>query len=459
MSETFDAVIVGSGIIGASIAFELSKKGYKTLNVDKLSGAGLGSTANTCAIIRTTYSTLEGTALAYDSYFDWKNWSDYLETDDELGLAQFYNNGFLIMKPNGYDMERYFKVHDQLGIPFEIWDRKKLLEACPHFIDDSFYPPKRYDDPAFSDPPVGKISDTVTFFPTGGYINDAVLSVHNVQRAAENKGGKFLFGKSVVEILRSDASDSPKDVRKAGSNNTSDVNGSEGRVTGVVLSDGTRIDAPIVVNAAGPHSFVINRMAGVEETMNIKTRALRHEVHFVPSPAEFTYDKSVMVMSDGDQAGYHRPETGNLILVGSEDPACDPQEWIDDPDDFHREITDDQFMSQVCRLGKRIPTLPIPNQKQGIVDLYDVSDDWIPIYDKSDLDGFYLAVGTSGNQYKNGPVVGRLMAELIHSCEQGQDHDQDSVKVKLKHIDVTVDTNIFSRNREIIANSTFSVLG
>jgi len=38
---------------------------------------------------------------------------------------------------------------------------------------------------------------------------------------------------------------------------------------------------------------------------------------------------------------------------------------------------------------------------------------WIPIYDKSDLPGFYLAIGTSGNQYKNAPEVGKMMAELI----------------------------------------------
>ena len=43
-----------------------------------------------------------------------------------------------------------------------------------------------------------------------------------------------------------------------------------------------------------------------------------------------------------------------------------------------------------------------PNQHAGLVDLYDVSDDWIPIYDKSDLKGYYQAIGTSGNQFKTG---------------------------------------------------------
>ena len=43
---------------------------------------------------------------------------------------------------------------------------------------------------------------------------------------------------------------------------------------------------------------------------------------------------------------------------------------------------------------------------------------WLPIYDKSDLKGFYMAVGTSGHEYKNAPPVGFLMAELIERCEK-----------------------------------------
>ena len=67
MKTQYNAIIIGSGIIGCSIAFELSKKGWKTLNIDKLKAAGYGSTANTCAVIRTHYSTLDGTAAAYES--------------------------------------------------------------------------------------------------------------------------------------------------------------------------------------------------------------------------------------------------------------------------------------------------------------------------------------------------------------------------------------------------------
>jgi len=436
MKTTYDSVIIGAGISGAAIAFELSKKGFRTLNVDRLSAAGMGSTSNTCAVIRTHYSTLEGTAIAYDSTFYWKHWPDYIGVEDELGLAKFYQIGCVVINPKERDTGNYIKLHDKLNIPYEIWSPAKLLKRMPHFVDDSFYPPRRPDDPAFGDPPTEKINPVVMYYPGNGYINDPVLSVHNLQRAAEAKGAEFLFNAEVADIR--------KDT---------------GRVIGVRLTDGRMIDAPVVVNAAGPHSFVINRLAGIETAMNIKTRALRHEVHFVPSPPGFSYEADGMVVGDGDAGGYHRPETGNMILVGSEDPECDGKEWIENPDRFDRDVTLEQYQAQTYRLAKRIPSLQIPNRPNGIVDLYDVSDDWIPIYDMSDLPGFYLAIGTSGNQYKNGPVIGQILAEIIEACEAGQDHDKEPVRVKLRNIGFDLNTGIFSRNRKIIEGSTFSVLG
>ncbi|MCP4693236.1 MAG: FAD-binding oxidoreductase [Desulfobacterales bacterium] len=436
MKKKFDAVIIGAGISGAAIAHELSKKGYRTVNVDRLPAAGQGSTSNTCAIIRTHYSTLEGTAIAYDSYFSWRNWKNYLDAPDEKGLARLHQTGLVNIYPKEWDPSNYLKLHDELGIPYEIWNPAKLLGRMPHFVDASFYPPARPEDPRFDQPPEGKINDMVIYYPNDGYINDPVLSVHNIQRAAESKGGAFLFNEEVVEIRRDDH-----------------------RVIGVTLESGKTIDAAVVVNAAGPHSAVINRMAGVEKQMNIKTRALRHEVHFAPSPDGFSYEKDGLVVGDADLGGYHRPETGNLILVGSEDPSCDEREWIDNPDHFNQEPTLAQYQAQTYRLAKRAPGLRIPNIPKGIADLYDVSDDWIPIYDRSSLDGFYLAIGTSGNQYKNGPVIGLLLAEIIDACENGHDHDRNPVEVNLRNIDFRLNTGFFSRNRDIIEGSTFSVLG
>ncbi|MDX2441434.1 MAG: FAD-dependent oxidoreductase, partial [Desulfobacterales bacterium] len=133
-------------------------------------------------------------------------------------------------------------------------------------------------------------------------------------------------------------------------------------------------------------------------------------------------------------------------------------EWIEDPDDFNRNLTE-QARAQALRLALRIPELKIPNQIQGVVDLYDVTDDWIPIYDKSALDGFYMAVGTSGNQFKNAPVVGVLMAELVEAVENGQDHDKTPVQFEMKYTKRSCDIGFYSRLRKINPNSSFSVIG
>ncbi|MGH6719543.1 MAG: NAD(P)/FAD-dependent oxidoreductase, partial [Alphaproteobacteria bacterium] len=296
-----------------------------------------------------------------------------------------------------------------------------------------FGPAKRPDDPGFGEPTGGMLEGGV-FFPRGGYVSDPALSAQNAECAAKTKGAEFRYRAEVVAVGR------------AG-----------GRVAGVTLADGSAIDAAVVINVAGPHSAKINRMAGVYDTMKMKTRALRHEVAHVPSPEGFDFEARGMVYSDSDIATYCRPELGNHILIGSEDPACDRREWVD-PDDFNREFTE-QWRVQALRLAQRFPELGIPSRMKGIVDLYDVTEDWIPIYDRTDLDGFYVAIGTSGNQFKNAPVVGKMMTRLVEACEAGHDHDRDPVSFRLDHIGCDVSVGFFSRNRDVNPNSSFSVLG
>jgi len=435
MTKPYDVLIIGSGIIGCSIAFELAKKGWKTLNVDTLPTAGYGSTSNSCAVIRVHYSTLEGTAIAYESYFYWDKWADYLGVEDESGLAKFFKTGVLVFKSQANDnLAKVRSMLKELGIGYENWDNDRIRQRFPIIDNTSYYPPRRPEDPRFgkkNDPPLpGAI-----YYPEGGYISDPQLSTHNLQVAAEASGAEFRYNAKVVEILQSG-----------------------NRSEGVALEDGTRLEVPVVVNAAGPHSFIINRLAGVEEGMKIKTRALRHEVVHLPAPKGFDYESVGCPSSDSDVGAYWRPEVGNHILSGSEDPACDPKEWIDDPDDFNRNLTD-QAKAQAYRLALRIPEVGIPGRINGVVDLYDVTDDWIPIYDKSDLPGFYMAVGTSGNQYKNAPVVGQMMADLIGRCEKGHDHDADPLSYHLEHLDMDVSLKFYSRLREINEESSFSVLG
>ena len=99
-SLSADAVVIGAGIIGTAVAYELAKRGQRTISVDRAPKAGYGSTSSSCAIIRVHYSTLEGTAFAFDAYHDWEDWSGYLgaATAKDLDEARFHKTGCLVMK-------------------------------------------------------------------------------------------------------------------------------------------------------------------------------------------------------------------------------------------------------------------------------------------------------------------------------------------------------------------------
>ena len=225
----------------------------------------------------------------------------------------------------------------------------------------------------------------------------------------------------------------------------------------VSTDKGDLFSAPIIINASGPHSFKINEMAEATKDMTISTKALRVEVAHVPSPRNFNFEENGYICSDDDIGGYWRPEVGNKILVGSHDPECDEIEWVD-PDNYNTEPTN-QVRVQAMRAAQRFPTLEIPNNVQGIADLYDVSDDWIPIYDKSSIEGFYMAIGSSGNQFKNAPVAGKMMAELIEYVSKGNNHDEKPLIFKLPNLDYNLDLSFFSRKRKINKESSFSVVG
>ena len=437
MNRTADAIIVGAGVIGSAVAFELAKRGYKTLNIDKLPTSGYGSTSNSCAIVRAHYSTWDGVAMAYEGFFDWDDWDDYIGVKDDRGMIKYMKTGSILFKLEGEDhSSKCLKLFKEIGVEHEIWDQEKLKEMIPIYSHDQYDGTTRPDEDDHFWDKTGKKIEGAVYTPGSGYVSDPQLTSHNLQVAAEANGGEFLFNSEITEIRQQN-----------------------GRVVGVTLKTGEQINSPIIVNVAGPHSFVINRMADVEKEMNIKTRALRHEVHHVPSPEGYDFEKDGFHTSDGDNSIYFRPETGNTILIGSEDPLCDPKEWIADPDNYNQQVTESQWKAQVYRCARRIPQLKIPSRTSGVVDLYDVSDDWLPIYDKSALKGFYMAIGSSGNQFKNAPVAGHCMAELIDACEKGQEHDSDPVKVKSVYTGLELNMGFYSRNREINPNSSFSVNG
>jgi sarcosine oxidase subunit beta len=329
---------------------------------------------------------------------------------------------------------KHMKNSASFNYPFEEWSAEKIQERLPIYSLDSYAPAKRRSIPDFGQSNGASIRGGV-YWPNAGYVTDPALSAQNLMAAAQVKRAQVRLGVEVVDILQS-----------------------AGKVTGVKLNNGETLHAAIVVNVAGPASSHINKMARVLDDMTITTRALRQEVVHVPSPEGFNFETDGLIVSDSDIAVYCRPEHGNHILVGSEDPECDQHEWVDNDADYNRDFTE-QWNTQVQRYAQRVPDLGIPHKSRGVVDLYDASTDWIPIYDKSSLSGYYMACGSSGNQYKNAPIAGKLMASLIDYCESGNDHDTSALQFDLPYIKRTVDAGFYSRKRPINQESSFSVLG
>jgi len=449
-----DVIIVGAGIIGCSIALSLNRRGLRTLNLDKGSGAGSGSTCFSSGIIRTFYTARESAKFAWEGLHYWEEWADHVGLKDGGGggEAAACEGGLARMRTCGAVLPRTAASHDflakviahslALGIPHEEWSAERAAAALGWDLG-AYHPPTRVDHPDFgaaSTPAPDGVRGAV-HFPRTGYVSDPLLACQNIEAAARATGlAEFRYGAAAaVQHVRKDAGGA--------------------RVVGVGTAGGDELRAPVVVNAAGPHSSKITALAfdyddddggsitaGPPNDMRVSTRAMRQEVAYVPSPAGVDQDADGVVSADFDVGCYWRPEVGGRLLIGGAEPACDAPEWVDDPDALDESLTEN-WTNIVYRAALRMPGIQIPNTAAGVVAMYDVTEDWMPIYDKSALGGYYMAIGTSGNQFKSAPPAGELMAELITACEGGVDTDAEPVQLELRRTGHVLDTAIFSRLR------------
>jgi sarcosine oxidase subunit beta len=297
----------------------------------------------------------------------------------------------------------------------------------------SYGPPKPVGSPEFFAEPKGEVSGLYT--PDAGYVSDPLLATHNLAAAAQSRGARYLLRQQVTGI---------------------DAGASGWRVT---TAAGDVVTAAVVVNAAGPWSSRVNAMAGIGGDFNVTSRPLRQEVHHVPAPRDLQRDRGpVVTIADPDLGIYLREDAGG-ILVGGMEPECDPLEWLDDPDTVNDRPTVAQFEAQVLRASRRLPGLGVPSQPSGIVGVYDAATDWTPIYDKTAEPGFYVAMGTSGNQFKNAPLAGALIRAIIEAVESGHDHDARPTIFTAPRTGHDIDLGAFSRLRQVGPGGPASVLG
>ncbi len=429
-----DVVVIGAGVIGSATTFELARRGRQVLCVDAGPGIGAGSTSSSSAIIRFHYSTPAGVLTAWESAGLWDDFAGHLGFVDPCGMARFIPTGCLVLDPPSSNREAVLTMFTEFGIDYEELTGEQITARWPALDAGDYWPPKPVDDPAFGDDPHGVVSGYFT--PGAGFIDDPMLAAANFMHAAQELGAGLMLNSPVTGI------------RRRGN-----------RVIGVTLASGERIDAPVVVNVGGPASAEINAMAGVLDDMRIGNRPMRQEVHVVAAPHDFLLSAGTSTLvTDADLGTYFRPQIGDTLLVGSTEPECDELEFLDRPRDYNDLPTAAGFERSMLRLARRLPSLGIPHRPVGLAALYDVTDDWMPIYDRSSLDGFFMACGTSGNQFKNAPLAGVFMAELVAAAERGVDHDVDPVSYVGRRTGRAIDIGAFSRRRDRAATSG-SVLG
>lgn len=424
MREIADAVVVGAGVIGCSIAFELARDGLSVVVVDKAGAPGQGSTSASSAIVRFNYSTWDGVATSWESKHCWENWADHLEGAAEGGTARFHRTGMAFLDVDVAPAERVVPLFDRAGVPYERWDAAELARRIPGLDPGCYWPPRQVDDPAFwegTDRTLGAL-----WTPDAGFVDDPLLAAVNLATGARRRGASFVMGRRVVGVLGND------------------------RTGGVRLDDGTLLSAPLVVNAAGPWSGALNRLAGVGDGWSVTVRPLRQEVHHVPAPAGFGPPGGLgPIVGDLDLGIYLRPAPGGGLLVGGTEPACDPLQWLDDPETANLNPTQAGFTAQVTRAARRLPDLRVPGKALGVAGLYDVTEDWAPIYDRTERDGFFVAIGTSGNQFKNAPLAGRFLAALVRG----------ETTYTGEHTGLEIDLTSFGRTRPRNQASSGTVIG
>jgi glycine/D-amino acid oxidase-like deaminating enzyme len=356
--RTADAVIVGGGVIGTSIAYHLASSGVRRVVVLERRFLASGATGHSVGIIRQLYPTLETSLMVRRSLTVFQHFAEIVGGD-----VGYVPCGALIGVSPAMrgTLEKTLAGQREIGIKAELLDPVDVGRVEP-----------RIDPHGLG---------AVLYEPESGY-GDPSATTLAYAAAARRVGVTIEQGVEVVGIAR------------AGD-----------RVAGVETADGDRIEAPTVVNAAGLWSPGLARLSGVELPIVIG----RHPVFVIERGAGFGSPHPVYL----DLAGgaYVRPETGGLTLTGS--LTDDEREHPMDPERLGTDVGLDEAEPVLERTGAAVPALADARYRRGYAGAFDITPDWMPILDESPLRGFYVAAGMSGHGFKLAPAIGEMMAALM----------------------------------------------
>jgi len=351
-----DVVIIGGGVMGASIAYHLAKEKVRVILLEREPRLGTGATGRCSGGVRHQFSNPANVKLSLASLRKLKAMPEELDCEIDMHFDGYL---FLITSENGLkNFRASAAMQNALGVSTEMLTPDEIAKLISHV----------------------NLRINVDDVLAGSYSReDGVADPHGVTsgyaRAARQLGAEINLNAEVVAI------------KKQGSQITS------------VCTATDEIATSIVVNAAGPWSARIGEMAGVPVPVQPYRRHvfITHGFPEVPTNHIFVIDFETSFY-------FHREGEG--VLMGMSDPD-EPSSFID--------AVDWNFLDRVTDVGvRRFPPLAKASIRRAWAGLYEVTPDANPIIgEASQLPGFFLATGFSGHGFMHGPIVGELIADLI----------------------------------------------
>jgi sarcosine oxidase subunit beta len=356
MTETADAIVVGAGVQGASLAFHLARRGAKVLVVERETVAA-GATGRSSGFVRMHYDLESDSRLAWASFPYFQSWADLVGAGD----CGFVRTGFMQLMPAALADEVRANVAMQQGIGIEtrIVDSAEVVRLVPGAVTEDI--------------------GIAAYEPESGYADPSGTAAGFLAAAREH-GARLVQGCRVSAVAV------------------------EGEAVVGVETDRGRFDAPTVVDAAGAWAAGLAATVGVD----VPVEAWRHDTAFFGLPPGHEPDFPIVI--DELNQVYFRPDGRDLMLVGLEAGNViggSPDRPLTSPG----QASVEDMVKRVCA---RVPWMSegtfrtAHGGQDGIT-----TADQRPILGRAGPDGFYLACGFSGTGFKTAPAIGACLAELI----------------------------------------------
>ena len=361
MKKVYDIVVVGGGVIGSSISYNLVNDGFdgKILVIEKDPSYEFASTTLSAGGVREQFSLTENIRISQYGLNIFERFDEVMEVDGDKAHAEFKQRGYLFLadEKNWPMLKGNYEIQKGLGAEVSLLSIDDLKKRIPHLKTDNL---------------VGG-----SFGARAGYL-DPYGVLQGYIKKGKNLGVEYLY-EEVTGI---------------------EVRGK--RIEGVMTDTGTHIRCGVAVNAAGPYASVIGKMAGID----LPVDPVRRMAYVFDPQVKFDYDLPLVIDADG--LLYFRHETGKTILIGRSIP--------DEPPGFNFEWDRDYFMDVVWpQAAERIPAFETAKLIRGWAGLYAMNraDGNAIIGHLGDIEGFYGAVGFSGHGLQQAPAVGKCLSELI----------------------------------------------